>query len=278
MAVTSGQLQTIRLGLPSGTQIPPQKIEPVPDGFDYDLWLGPAPWAPFTSRRCFGPHSWYFISDYCVGYIAGWGVHHLDSGQHGHGTDDTGPTTVRSAAIFPTDGLYDTPIHYRVDFDYADGVTMICTDVMDGGWSRGAGIDPRRIQEIHGDAYGRHKFGVRFEGSEGSIFVWRGGRLDTTPGSLRQLVEHDAPAMDVPNTTADHFQNWVDCIRSRQDPHAPVEVAHRSTTLCNIATIGMVLGRTLHWDPLSEVFIDDGEANRLLACPMRAAYGRSLGA
>ena len=96
-----GQLNTIRLGLPGGTQLPPQPIEPVPDGFDYDLWLGPARWAPYTTRRCFGVHSWYFISDYCVGYIAGWGVHHLDSGQHGHGADHTGPTRIRSAGDLP---------------------------------------------------------------------------------------------------------------------------------------------------------------------------------
>ncbi len=267
-----GQLQTIRLGLPGGTQLPPQPIEPVPDGFDYDLWLGPARWAPYTTRRCFGVHSWYFISDYCVGYIAGWGVHHLDSAQHGHGTDDTGPTVIRSRAIFPTDGLYDTPIHYRVDFQYEDGVTMICTDVTDGGWSRGAGIHPDRIREVHGDAFQKHLFGVRFEGTEGSIFVWRGGRLDTTPGSLRQLVEHDAPRTETPNTTLDHFQNWVDCIRTRRDPTAPVEVGHRSTTLCNIGTISMVLGRELQWDPVREEFSNDAEANRLLACPMRSPW------
>ncbi len=267
-----GQLKTIRLGLPAGAQLPPQSTQPVPDGFDYDLWLGPAPWSPFTSRRCFGVHSWYFISDYCVGYIAGWGVHHLDSGQHGHGADDTGPVRIRSRAIFPTDGLYDTPIHYRVEYEYADGVTMIATDVSDGGWSQGAGIHPDRIREVHGDAYQRHTFGVRFEGDEGSLFVWRGGRLDTTPASLRQLVTHNAPKTEVPNTTLDHFRNWVECIRTRRDPAAPVEVGHRSTTLCNIGTISMVLGRELAWDPVTETFPHDTEANRLLACRMRSPW------
>jgi len=267
-----GQLKTIRLGLPGGTQLPPQPVEPVPEGFDYDLWLGPARWAPFTTRRCFGTHSWYFISDYCVGYFAGWGVHHLDSGQHGHGTDDTGPTLIRSRAIFPSDGLYDTPLHYRVDYEYPDGVTMICTDVMDGGWSQATGIHPDRIREVHGDAFRKHIFGVRFEGTEGSLFVWRGGRLDTTPESLRQIVAHDAPRTEVPNTTLDHFQNWVDCIRSRREPNAPVEIGHRSTTLCNIGTISMLLGRELQWDPEHEVFPQDEDANRLLACPMRSPW------
>ncbi len=267
-----GHLHTIRLGTPSGAQLPPQPIEQVPEGFDYDLWLGPARWAPFTTRRCFGVHSWYFISDYCVGYLAGWGVHHLDSGQHGHGADDTGPTEVRAKAILPSEGMYDTPIHYRVDYVYPDGVTMVCTDVLGDVWSQGARIPPARIRAIQGDAFGRHEFGVRFEGTEGSLFVWRGGRLDTEPADLGRLVEHDAPAGDYPNTTADHFQNWVDCIRTRSEPNAPVEVGHRSTTLCNIGTIAMRLGRDLRWDPERESLPDDEEANRMLATPMRAPW------
>jgi predicted dehydrogenase len=267
-----GKLHTVRLGTPSGTQLPPQPVQPVPEGFDYDLWLGPARWAPFTSRRCFGMHSWYFISDYCVGYIAGWGVHHLDSGQHGMGADNTGPTMVRAKAIFPTEGLYDTPIHYRVDYEYANGVKMICTDVPGDTWSQGARINPARVREIHGDAYGKHEFGVKFEGTEGSIFAWRGARLDTEPAEIRQLVEHDAPRGGAPNTTMDHFQNWIDCIRSRKEPNAPVEVGHRSTTLCNIGTIAMQLGRDLRWDPVKEIFPDDAEANRLLSTPYRAPW------
>jgi hypothetical protein len=149
---------------------------------------------------------------------------------------------------------------------------MICTDVMDGGWSQGAGIHPDRIKQVHGDAFRKHTFGVRFEGTEGSIFVWRGGRLDTVPDTLRQIVAHDAPRTEIPNTTLDHFQNWVDCIRTRREPHAPVEIGHRSTTLCNIGTISMVLGRELQWDPIREVFLHDEEANRLLTYPMRSPW------
>ncbi|MBN2023695.1 MAG: Gfo/Idh/MocA family oxidoreductase [Pirellulales bacterium] len=270
-----GELKRIRLGFPSGAHLPPQPIQPVPDGFDYDMWLGPAPWAPFTSRRCFGPHSWYFISDYCVGYVSAWGVHHLDSGQQGHGTDHTGPIEVRSKAIFPTDGLYDTPIHYRVDYQFADGATMTGVDVLGDSWSWQSVVPLARVREIHGDAFGRHAFGVRFEGTEGSAFAWRGGRLDTDPPSLRQIVEHDAPRTVPFDGTGDHFQNWVDCIRTRHDPHAPVEIAHRSTTLGNLAAISMTLGRSLRWDPEREVFPDDDEANRLLSYPMRAPWSIS---
>jgi hypothetical protein len=113
---------------------------------------------------------------------------------------------------------------------------------------------------------------VKFEGTEGSIFAWRGARLDTEPAEIRQLVEHDAPRGGAPNTTMDHFQNWIDCIRSRKEPNAPVEVGHRSTTLCNIGTIAMQLGRDLRWDPVKEIFPDDAEANRLLSTPYRAPW------
>jgi len=267
-----GRLHTIRLGMPSGQRCPIQPTQPVPDGFDYDMWLGPAPWAPFTSKRCFGIHSWYFISDYCVGYIAGWGVHHLDSGQHGHGADDVGPKWVRAKAIFPTEGLYNTPIHYRVDFEYADGVTMTCIDTANY-WSRPSGIPAAKVREIHGDAAGRHRFGVLFEGTEGSAFVWREGRLETKPESLRSVVDRNMPATAKDYGTPGHFGNWFDCIRSGRRTNAPVEVGHRSTTLCNIGTISMSLGRDLQWDPGAERFDDDDEANRMLSYPMREPWG-----
>jgi len=267
-----GELHTIRLGTPSGQACPPQPVQPVPDDFDYDMWLGPAPWAPFTARRCFGVHSWYFISDYSAGYIAGWGVHHLDSGQHGHGADDAGPKKIRSKAIFPTDGLYNTPIHYRVDFEYEDGVTMTCIDTANL-WSKPSGVPAAKVREIHGDAAGRHEFGVLFEGTEGSVFVWRGGRLETKPESLRTVVDRNMPATAKEHGTPGHFGNWFDCIRSGRRTNAPVEVAHRSTTLCNIGTIGMSLGRDLQWDPDAERFVGDDEANRMLSYAMREPWG-----
>ena len=82
-----GQLQHVRIGSPQGQVCGPQPTEPVPPGLDWDRWLGPAPWSPFTGRRILA-HDWYFISDYCMGYIAGWGVHHADSAQQASGLDE----------------------------------------------------------------------------------------------------------------------------------------------------------------------------------------------
>jgi hypothetical protein len=168
--------------------------------------------------------------------------------------------------------LYDTALHFRVDYEFPDGVTIIAADDVHSGWSNKTGIPLPRIRQVHGDAFGKNPFGVGFEGTEGSVFAWRGGRLDTTPASLRRIVEHDEPSVALENVTAAHFQNWVDCIHTRRETRAPVEVAHRSTTLANIGTIGMQLGRPLRWDPKAEAFVDDDEANRLLSYPMRAPW------
>jgi predicted dehydrogenase len=267
-----GRLHTIRLGMATGRQCPPQPVQPVPEGFDYDMWLGPAPWAPFTHERCLGMHSWYFISDYCVGYFSGWGVHHFDSARHGHGDPEVDSIRVRAKAIFPRDGLFDTALHFRVDYEFPDGVTIIATDDFTSGWSNKTGVPVSRIREVHGDAFGRHPFGVQFEGTEGSAFAWRAGRLDTKPASLRRIVEHDEPKVALENVTADHLQNWVDCIRTRRRTRAPVEIAHRSATLANIGGIAMALGRPLQWDAKNEVFVGDDEANRLLSYPMRSPW------
>ena len=152
-----GQLTTIRLGLPGGTQLPPQPTEPVPDGFDYDLWLGPARWAPFTTRRCFGVHSWYFISDYCVGYIAGWGVHPLDIALWGGGDKILCPLTIEGK-IGNFDLVYAGAYLKRdvlVDSDYSDYAywydyvylsldnTYDSNDYYLGSWSSGSQpLDP----------------------------------------------------------------------------------------------------------------------------------------
>ncbi|MBN1417914.1 MAG: Gfo/Idh/MocA family oxidoreductase [Planctomycetes bacterium] len=241
-----GRLHTIRLGVPSGATLAPQPAMPVPDGFDYDLWLGPAPFAPFTMRRCFGPHTWYFISDYSVGYISGWGVHHLDSAQRGNGTDLTGPLEVDGRGVFPRDGLYDTAVTWRVEYRFANGVSIICTDTT------------------------RQRMGVLYEGTEGRVFTWRDGVLETEPASLRdQKTDPDEIHL---YASDDHFRNFLDCIRTRKETAAPVEVAHRSTTLANIGAISMGLGRPLRWDPEREDFVGDPEANRLLSKPMRAPW------
>jgi predicted dehydrogenase len=241
-----GRLKTIRLGVPSGQSIGPQPVTPVPPDLDYDLWLGPAPWAPHTPKRVESSHSWYWISDYCVGYIAGWGVHHVDSAQQGNGTDLTGPVRVSGRGVFPQEGLYDCAVHWRLELLFENGVTMIDADVS------------------------QERMGVMYEGTEGTVYAWRDNRLETKPESLRGEVIRPEEFHTYEST--DHMGNFLDCLRTRKETAAPVEVAHRSTTICNIGAIALRLGRGLRWDPRAERFEGDAEADRMLSRSLREPW------
>jgi len=112
--------------------------------------------------------------------------------------------------------------------------------------------------------------GRRLNEDKGTVFTWRGARLETEPASLRdEVIRPDEIHL---YESTDHHQNWLDCIRTRKETAEPVEVAHRSTTLCNIGAISMVLGRRLEWDPEKERFVNDSEANRMLSKPMRGPW------
>ncbi|MEJ2704979.1 MAG: Gfo/Idh/MocA family oxidoreductase, partial [Sedimentisphaerales bacterium] len=161
-----GKLHTILVGVPHDFAFPNQPAQPLPEGLDYDMWLGPAPWAPYTYQRC-RPWTkdesyaiWYHISDYCLGGIGGyWGVHHVDIAQWGHGTDQTGPVEIEGTAVFPEDGLANCATSWKVSHRYADGVTMIYMDNT------------------------QHKQGVTFQGTEGWVHVSRRG-IWAEPDSL----------------------------------------------------------------------------------------------
>jgi len=239
-----GKLHTITVGSPQGRTIGPQVVEAVPEGFDYDLWLGPAPSAPYTPLRV-AKYGWYFISDYSkAGFVAGHGVHDIDIAQWGMGTELTGPVEVEGEGVFPTDGLYDTVVTYRLEFKYANGVKLVMTST------------------------DQNPNGVRFEGTDGWVFTRFG--IDAHPKSLlNEVISPNEIRLYVSKL---HEQNFLDCVKTRARTIAPVEVAHRSTTTCLIGGIALKLRRKLRWDPDNERFIDDPEANRLLGYTMRAPW------
>jgi len=214
---------------------------PVPDWLDYEMWLGPAPWAPYTANRVINNH-WFHISDYAVGFIAGCGIHTVDMAQWGNGTDHTGPLTVEGTGEFPADGLCNCATGWDMNLEFANGVTMNFTDGK------------------------RNKLGVLFEGDEGWVFVKEthlGGRVDANPKSM---LHKPIGANEVHLRFSDHHQrNFLDCIKSRGKPVAPIEIAVRSDTLVHISDIAMRLGRKLRWDSTAERFVNDAEANRMLS-------------
>jgi len=239
-----GKLHTIRTSVPTGMEIDPQPEMPIPDGFDYDTWLGPAPWKPFTEKRWTPLPS--LILDYGNGMITDLGTHFSDIAQWGHGTEYTGPVSIDGKGEFPKRGLYDTMIHCHIEYEFADGVKMICIDKF-----------PKPL------------ISARFEGTEGWIDI---GYNETTmyPESMRTKVF--GPNDIRLYRSLDHHQNFLDCVKSRKETVAPAEVGHRSFSLCALGNISMLLDRKLHWNPEKEEFIGDSEANAMLSRAMRAPW------
>ncbi|MEW6237544.1 MAG: Gfo/Idh/MocA family oxidoreductase [Candidatus Omnitrophota bacterium] len=247
-----GELKTIFVGAPASWPIPQDAEIPVPDDLDYDMWLGPAPKVPYSYQRC-RPYndkesysSWYHIYDYCLGFIANWGVHHLDIAQWGNGTDDTTPIDVEGKGEFPQEGIANCCIKWELEFHYANGVTMIYTDNQ-----------------------GRAKQGIRFEGSKGWVHVNRQG-IDAEPKPLLS-AKIGKDEIHLPES-GDHHRNFLDAVKIRGATICPVETAVHSDTICQLSNIAVRLGRKLRWNPELEQFIDDDEANGMLKRPMREPW------
>lgn len=246
-----GKLHTIKVGFGTDPGCGPRPEMPVPANLDYDMWLGPAPWAPYTEERVHPQNSltdrpgWLRISDYGAGMITGWGSHHLDIAHWGMGTEFTGPVEIEGRAEFPTSGLWDVHGDFHIEYLYANGVRMIAAD-----------------EKVH-------KNGVRFEGDKGWIFVTRGA-IDAEPKSLLQeTIGAGETKLYVSNY---HKGNFYECVKSRAETIAPVEVAHRSCSACLLGDIAMRTGRKLRWDPAKEQFIDDAVASSMLSRTMRSPW------
>ncbi len=240
-----GRVHTVRVAVcgnePRGVAKP---VAP-PPGVDWDMWLGPAPWAPYSTERIDRMH-WYHIEDYSAGgYISGWGIHHVDIAQWGLGMDESGPVSIEGAGVFAPSGTTDTPITWHVECRYASGTRMLFTTLNEAD------------------------FGITFEGESGTVFVDR-GRFWTKPASL---AHERIPPDGVRLTKSDnHHRDFLDCIRTRATTVAPIGAGLRSQTICCLSDIAIRLGRRIRWDPATERIIGDPEAERLLSRTMRAPW------
>ena len=231
--------------------------DPVPEGFDYERWLGPAPMAPYHKGRCL--YRFRFNLEYSGGQTTNFGCHSNDLAQWAHGTDATGPVEFEDAGSeWPAKGsLYSTATKVAFRARYADGVELFCHT-------------------------GDPGFLVRFEGTEGWVELdWKG--LKTNPESLKTSVigptEIHLPVSvadrkeDVSrNYIPDHVRNFLDAVKSRKDPIEPVEVGHRTSSLCHLGNIAMLLKRKIQWDPAKEQIVGDDEAAKMLTRPMRTPW------
>jgi predicted dehydrogenase len=243
-----GKLHTVRVGLPVGRPDygktgNRKKPEKVPEGFEYNLWLGPAPEARYAPARCHVNFRW--IYDYSGGQVTDWGGHHPDCAQWGMGTEYTGPVEIRNAkGVFPPDELWNTAAEFYFEAIYANGVKMIISN--------------------------KERMGVKWEGTEGWVSADR-GKHDASPKSI--LNSKIGPNEIHLYESSNHYRNFIDCVISRKETAAPVETAHRSITICHLGNIAMRLGRDkLKWDPLKEQILDDAEAAKMLARPYRQPW------
>ncbi len=220
---------------------------PVPEGFDYDMWLGPAPEAPYHIDRCL--YRFRFHLDYSGGQVTNTGAHSTDIVQWAMGTDDTTPVEFEDAGAVwpPKTHLYTTAMKTRFRAQYADGVEFHCETREPG-------------------------FGARFEGTDGWL-QYTYNKIDASSDDIKNsIIGPDEIRLPVSD---DHYRNFLDAVKSRQDPIEPVEVGHRTASICHLGNIAMRLKRKLKWDPQAECFLDDDEASRMLRRPYREPW--SLG-
>jgi predicted dehydrogenase len=215
---------------------------PVPEWLDYNMWLGPAPWAPYHKARCL--YTFRFGIDYSGGQTTNLGAHAIDIAQWANGTDNTGPVEVEDlGGVFPKDGLFTTAtkVHFRAR--YSNDVELICKTQSGGP--------------------------LRFEGTDGWIQM-QNGEFTCSPESLKNSVI--GPNEIHLYKSDDHHRNFIDCIKAQLETAAPVEVGHRSVTICHLGNIAMTLKRKLNWDPDRESFTNDSHANRMLSRSMRSPW------
>jgi predicted dehydrogenase len=251
-----GELKTINVWSPGSAPGGPLNPVPGPDWIDYDMWLGPAPYHPYTPDRVTNKW-WWFISDYALGFIAGWGVHPLDIALWGLGDTIPGPVEIEGKGVWPTsDGVSDTAVNWNVVCKFGNGVTMNFTG------------DP--YPEQWKNRYGRTtSHGTAFEGTDGWVHVDRGG-INAHPKELLNIEwgPNDTRLYESNN----HARNLLDCVRTRKDTICPIDTAVQADTLCHISDIAIRLEQKLRWDPARERFIDNDTANRRLVRAMRSPW------
>ncbi len=228
----------------------PWRPQAVPPEMDFDMWLGQAPYSPYHKDRVH--YKFRFVTDFSGGDMTNWGAHHLDIAQWALDADNSGPIEISGTGKRNASGIHDTFYDIAVDMKYANGVPV---ELRSGGKEVKTG-------------------GVRFEGTEGWIFVSRDG-MQTEPASLRTTrIGPNEIHLASPNRSNTHMGNWLDCVRKRSGRglNVPAETGHRSATVCHLANLCMELERPLKWDPVKEEYIGDDEANRTRSRPARQPW------
>lgn len=270
-----GKVQTVECrigGNPKSGEIPKK---PVPNGFDYNFWLGPCPEADYVDdgkhTRCHYEYRWWY--EYSGGKMTDWGAHHLDIAQWALGKDGSGPIAVETLkAEAPSDkpNEYNTHPEFHIQYTYDNGTKVIAMSNGGTGPHKLVDKDGNMPKRRDGSEYGisPDENGVLFVGDAGMIFVSRGTILANDAKLLTEPLPSSATRLEVSHN---HMVNFLDCLKSRGKPITNVEVGASSVIVCHIGVISMRTGKRLKWDPVSHQF-DDATANAMLSRHMRAPW------
>ncbi len=222
-------------GQPGGSATP----MPVPPGFDYEMWQGPAPERPFTEDRCVKPGH-YHIYDYSIGFLGGWGAHPLDVLDWGMPAPAV-PVEYEGKGLIPSEGLFDTVMNWEVRCRFADGMPMTFATGEDS---------------------------TKFIGTDGWVRIGRTA-LEAEPASL---IAGAAPPDRFAVMGSNHMRNFLDAIRKKAAPESPIDSAIRSDLISHLSNIAVRTGRKITWDPAKETIVGDAEAAKMMDRPMRKSW------
>jgi predicted dehydrogenase len=242
-----GKLIEVEVGMPGRTfpVYPVPTPSAPPPGLNWDFWLGPAPYRPYVPFGPFGVREfWRWIRDYSGGQLTDWAGHHIDIAHWGMGRDNDGPVKIEGRGQFIQNELYNVPINWRFTCVYADGVKLHVAD--------------------HGV-----RGGAKFIGERGWLHVDRGGMEASDPNLLREVIGPEEIHL---YQSADHFGNFIECVRSRRPTITPVETAQRSISVGLLGEIAMLTGRRIRWNPKTEDILDDPGASALLGRAYREPW------
>ncbi|GAB3250841.1 Gfo/Idh/MocA family oxidoreductase [Larkinella harenae] len=244
-----GKLQKIEISFPSDPPpVPAQADMPVPKELNYDLWLGPMPYVPYTDMRVHTPFdmakrpNWMRVDTYAQGMISNWGAHYFDMAQWANNTEYSGPVEVEGKGEFPK-SLWNSMINFTVTYRYANGVEMTCQQ------------SPTS------------KPSIKYIGSEGWILVddYPGVVRCSNPGLLTSKPAGNE--LDLSKTLWDKT-DFVEAVKTGRKTLEPIEIGHRTITISQIGLIACQIGAKLRWDPEQELFVGNNAANALLAAPL----------
>jgi len=241
-----GKVEYASVGLPNGNKsIGTPPLMPVPEGLNWEFWLGPALRVPY---RGVCHWDWRWIQDYSGGQLTDWAGHHIDIAHWGLGLDRTGPVSVEGKGVFPREGIFDVAVEYDFLCEYAGGLKL----------------------RVANESRLKHGMGTAWYGDKGWIHVDRGDILRASDPAI--LKEKIGPGEKPLYISHDHHQNFLDCIRSRKETITPAQTAHRSISVGLLGEIAMLTGQKIQWDPQKEEITGNAFASRLLMHPYREPW------